>query len=95
MNMLSAGCNGLMKRTGSPDANAFISVDVKFTFLLGFRIKEKSRITDWLLRYLSPNHNLLVAMLSGVTSTGCKSGPDVDPFWTDDRKPSLYKPRAI
>lgn len=95
MNMLSAGCNGLMNRTASPDANAFTSVAVKLTFLLGFRINEKLRITDWLLRYLRPSHNLLVAMLSGVTSTGYWSGPDVEPFCTDDINPSLYKPSAI
>jgi hypothetical protein len=34
-------------------------------------------------------------MLSGVTSTGYWSGPDVEPFCTDDINPSLYKPSAI
>ena len=44
--------------------------------------------------YFNPSHNLRVEILSGVTSTGAWSGPDVDPLWIEERNPSLYKPRA-
>lgn len=95
MNMLSAGCNGLMKRTGKPDAKAFTSVVVKCTLLPGLEINEKSRITLWLFLYFNPNHKRRVDMLSGVTATGRTSGPATSPFLTEEMKPSLYKPKAI
>ena len=93
-NIDSAGCNALINLTGNPEAKALTSSVVKFTFLPGLEINEISLTTGWLLRYFNPNHNLLVAMLSGVTSTGFKSGPLVDPFWISEINPSLYKPRA-
>lgn len=93
--MHSAGCKGLINLTGNPDANALTSVVVKLTFLPGFRIMEKSLMTGWLFLYFKPNHNLRVEMLSGVISTGVWSGPEVDPFCTDEMNPSLYKFMAI
>ena len=83
-----------MNLTVNPDANAFTSVLVKLTLLPGFRINEKSLSTGWLLRYFKPNHKRRVDTLSGVISTGFMSGPEVDPFCTDEMNPSLYNCKA-
>lgn len=83
-----------MNLTGKPEAKALTSVVLKLTFLPGLETKERSLITGRLFLYFIPNHNRRVAMLSGVTSTGFWSGPTVEPFCMDERKPSLYKFKA-
>lgn len=87
----SPGCSGLISLTVTPEQSFLMSLCERYTLVLGLEINRQELKIGLFSLYFSSIHSLLVDMLSGVTSTGVSSGPFVEPFWSDDMNPCLYK----
>lgn len=88
-NINSPGCNGFTFLITEPEHSFFKSLFSKTIRKLGLEINWHLFKIGLFSLYFRPSHNLLVEMLSGVTSTYSLSGPMVEPFCRDEMNPCL------